>query len=136
MKRFTICLPCIFLAALIFTPDCSAALYQWTDAGGTTHLADNPASVPSAYRNSMKVITDPVAIDEGRFIPFERMASGHILVDVAVNGMKTKMVVDTGASNVVITEALSKRLNLDLSPSCRSHEAVIQTAGMSRGGCS
>ena len=115
MKHFTIYISCIFLTALFFMPEGSADLYQWTDKSGTTHLSDNPVSVPSADRNNMKVIREPVASGEGQIIPFERMDSGHILVDVAVNGMKTKMVVDTGASNVVITEALSKRMNLDLS---------------------
>ena len=115
MKRLTILVPCFFLVAFLFTPAGSAGLYRWTDSSGTTHLSDNPANVPSAYRNSAKVITEPVEIGGGRIIPFERTASGHILVDVTINGVKAKMVVDTGASNVVITEALARRLNLDLS---------------------
>ncbi|MGO9215140.1 MAG: TIGR02281 family clan AA aspartic protease [Syntrophales bacterium] len=49
-------------------------------------------------------------------IPFERTSSGLILVEAVLNGgVKAKMVFDTGADIVVITEELSKKLRQDLS---------------------
>jgi clan AA aspartic protease (TIGR02281 family) len=52
----------------------------------------------------------------GGIISFERTAEGLILVDAILNDrVKARMILDTGANLVVITEELSKKLNQDIS---------------------
>ena len=92
-----------------------ADLYTWTDSGGVMHSSDNPADVPPAYRKHLKLVADAGDAEGGSVVPFERTKSGLILVEVVLNGVKAKMVLDTGADVVVITASLSKRLNQDLS---------------------
>jgi clan AA aspartic protease (TIGR02281 family) len=105
----------IFLFTACFPSHSSAWLYRWTDAGGATHVSDNPADVSPAHRSDHTVVREVQETDRGLIIPFERTASGLILVDARLNGVKAKMVFDTGADIVVITRELAKRLRQDLS---------------------
>lgn len=45
-------------------------------------------------------------------VPFERLSSNHIIVPVEVDGKKTKMIFDTGASMVVFTRDQLKALQI------------------------
>ena len=47
-------------------------------------------------------------------VPFERIQSGHIVVPVEVNGKKSKMIFDTGASMVVFTRDQLKALQISI----------------------
>ena len=98
-----------------YLSDASADIYSWTDSTGKMHLSDNPAGVPAAYRHSVKLVKEPKETGAENVIPFERTPSGLILVQAVLNGVKAKMVLDTGADVVVVTTGLSKRLNQDLS---------------------
>jgi len=61
-------------------------------------------------------LNEPGETGQGGVIPFERTAEGLILVDAILNDrVKARMILDTGANLVVITEELSKRLNQDIS---------------------
>jgi len=108
-----------FLLILLFMalglPDASADIYSWTDSSGKMHLTDNPANVPAAYRHNVKLVKGTKETGKENVIPFERTASGLILVEAVLNGVKARMVLDTGADVVVVTTGLSKRLNQDLS---------------------
>ncbi len=122
MARLVIIILFIFLF-LIFHPSSSpAVIYKWIDPSGTVHFSENFNDIPPAYRNHFKIITtphklnDPSETGHGRVITFERTVEGLILVDVILNDrVKSKMILDTGANLVVITEELSKKLHQDAS---------------------
>ncbi len=115
--RFRIYFLSIFLLVAFHTPNSFADMYRWIDASGTIHISDDIDDIPPAYRNNFKTITEHHDISTGEIIPFERTASGLVLVNAILNGnVKAKLVFDTGANLVVITEALSKKLNQGLSP--------------------
>ena len=104
----------IFLLVAFIPPDSTAAIYKWIDPSGTIHFSDNFDDIPPAYRNNFKIITEPRGIEREMVIPFEKTAAGLILVEVILNDhVKARMVFDTGANLVVITQELSKKLNQD-----------------------
>jgi len=110
-----------FLSILLFiafpVSDSSAATYRWIDLSGTIHLSDNLDDVPAAYSRNFQIVMEPQEADTETIIPFERTASGLVLVNAVLNGnVKVKMVFDTGANLVVITEAVSRKLHQDPPP--------------------
>jgi clan AA aspartic protease (TIGR02281 family) len=116
MARFIVYILFFFLAALLYQPHPSADMYRWMDPSGTVHISDDPADAAPQYRKNLKIAGEPEMAGTGAEIPFERTASGLILVEAVLNGgVKAKMVFDTGADIVVITEELSKKLRQDLS---------------------
>ena len=116
MARLVICFFSIFLLVAISPSNSSADIYKWIDSGGTMHFSDNFSDIPPEYRNNLKIITEPHEIERGIVIPFEKTVTGRILVDAVLNDhVRARMVFDTGANLLVITEELSKRLNQDLS---------------------
>lgn len=52
-------------------------------------------------------------------IPFVRNAGGHMLVDVVVNGRKTKMIFDTGAETTCFTTADCRELGIQVPSDAR-----------------
>ena len=116
MARLLIYLFSIFLLATFSPANSFATTYKWIDSGGTMHFSDNFDDIPPAYRHNVRIITEPNKIERGAVIPFEKTATGLILVDAVLNDqVRARMVFDTGANLVVITEELSKKLNQDLS---------------------
>ena len=109
------------MLSLALSNNCFAALYVWTDKNGTTHLSDNVGDVPPEYRDTYRITTSPSLSDSTEtkrpiVIPFERTSDGLIVVTVVLNErVKAKMVLDTGANMVVVTEELYKRMNQELS---------------------
>lgn len=123
MARLLIYFFFIFLLAAFSPANSSATTYKWIDSGGTTHFSDNFNDIPPAYRDKFKILTESHEIAGEMIIPFEKTPSGLILVDAVLNDQVTaRMVFDTGANLVVITEELSKKLNQDLS----SRDEVIK----------
>jgi clan AA aspartic protease (TIGR02281 family) len=104
----------LFLAALL--PSASAVdMYKWVDANGIIHLSDNPPDIPPAYRKNVQVVKENRKQSIDTSIPFERTPSGLIVVNAVLNGsVSTRMVFDTGADIVVITEKLASKLNQDI----------------------
>jgi clan AA aspartic protease (TIGR02281 family) len=102
--------------------DAFADVYVWKDRNGTTHLSDNFADVPPEYGDTYhRTAAPPLSNSTGNIgsivIPFERTSEGLIVVTVVLNErVKAKMVLDTGANIVVVTEDLSRRLNQEPSP--------------------
>ncbi len=122
MARFIIYILFIFLFLIFHLSSSSAEIYEWIDASGTIHFSDNFNDIPPAYRNHFKIISTPHELNgpsetgQGRVIPFGRTAEGLILVDPILNDrVKVRMILDTGANLVVITEELSQKLNQDIS---------------------
>ncbi len=92
----------------------AADVYQWVDANGVVHLSDNPPDIPAAGRRVARVIKEDDAQREEIAIPFERTPSGLIVVNAVLNDLiSTKLIFDTGADAVVLTEMLAARLGQD-----------------------
>ena len=92
----------------------TADVYEWVDANGVVHLSDNPPDVPAAGRKNARVIKEDAAQREEISIPFERTPSGLIVISVVLNDhVGTKLIFDTGADAVVLTEVLAARLDQD-----------------------
>lgn len=90
----------------------AADAYEWVDANGVVHLSDNPPDIPAAFRKDARGTTD--AQHDEISIPFERTASGLIVVSVVLNDrISTKLILDTGADAVVLTQVLAARLDQD-----------------------
>jgi hypothetical protein len=121
LTRFRIYFLSIFLFVTFHSFDSSAATYRWIDSSGTIHLSDGPDDISPADHRNFQIVTEQRENGTGSIIPFERTASGLVLVNAILNGdVKVKMVFDTGANLVVITEALSKKLHQDLSSGDKS----------------
>lgn len=104
----------LFLMALL-PSDSAADTYKWVDANGIIHLSDNPPDIPPAYRKNVKIVKEYQEQSEDTSIPFERTPSGLMVVDAVLNGsVSARMVFDTGADIVVITEKLARKLNQDI----------------------
>jgi clan AA aspartic protease (TIGR02281 family) len=126
-------------AALLFlyTPGSGLAdVYSWTEDDGTLHVTDAMEKIPSIYRSRAVFLSRspedaaaaPVVPQTDYVISFEKNPSRAIFVDVVLNDtMRAKMILDTGAGLVVLSEDLAKRLNLP------SHEEaktmLLHTAG-------
>jgi clan AA aspartic protease (TIGR02281 family) len=106
----------LLLLAASYPSNSSATVYKWIDSRGTIHFSDRLEDVPPEYRNDSKIMTEPHGMGQGAEIFFDRTGMGLIAVEAILNDrIKARMVFDTGANLVVITEALSKKLNQDLS---------------------
>ena len=133
MKFTTVLLIAGLLLAML--PDASRAdIYRWIDASGTMHYASSLENIPAAYRNRVEIIAAyqrPEAgpdLPEEHVIHFAKASDGIILVDVLLNdGVKARMVLDTGASLVVISEALSRKLGRDTATG--AGRIILKTAG-------
>jgi len=77
-----------------------------------------------AYRHELLGIADRVAASAvpergyqtGEAMVFERGRDGHFRVEAEVNGRPVTFLVDTGASNVVLSPADARRIGLDPAP--------------------
>jgi clan AA aspartic protease (TIGR02281 family) len=91
-----------------------ADIYRWTDPDGVTHASTDPERVPSAYRGKALVIPTTagrIETVEEYSIPFEKGPSGIMFVQVFLNDViKARMVFDTGASLVLISDELARRM--------------------------
>lgn len=134
MERAIKILRCVFLISILVSiPRYSfAEIYKWMDDSGVVRYSNDLDNIPRAHRNSAAKIIETDMVPENDtsvkdFIPFERI-SGVMVVDVIFNGsVKAKMVFDTGASLVVISESLSRRLNQDLPTN--TPKVKLRTAG-------
>jgi len=122
MARLVIYTLFIVLLLIFHLSSSAAVIYKWIDPSGTVHFSDNFDEIPPTYRNNFEIMTTPHKLNgtsetgRGRVIPFERTAEGLILVEVILNDrVKTRMILDTGANLVVITEELFKKLNQEVS---------------------
>jgi clan AA aspartic protease (TIGR02281 family) len=117
MVRLCSALFIILIVGQPFTAE--ADIYKWVDKSGTIHVTDNLEKVPATYKDRCERFSSPAPVVSSQspemvneyLIPFERTPGGVILVDAVLNGnVRTRMVFDTGASLVVISEDLARRL--------------------------
>ncbi len=106
----------IFLFTTFLLSPSSAATYKWIDPNGIIHFSDTFDDIPLPFRNNFTIVRETSEGSEGMMIPFEKTPMGLILVNVVLNDLvKARLILDTGANFVVITEELSKKLAQDLS---------------------
>jgi clan AA aspartic protease (TIGR02281 family) len=110
-----------------------AEIYRWVDSGGVTHATSDPDRVPAAYRGRVQTLSGPAtapATGEAVYsIPFERGASGVMFVQVWLDDtVRARMVFDTGASLVLVSEELARRLGPSL-PASAGERVRLKTAG-------
>ncbi|MCE5262796.1 MAG: retroviral-like aspartic protease family protein [Deltaproteobacteria bacterium] len=125
----------IFLFLLILwlaSPNLHAEVYQWTDQDGITHASSDLQKIPAPYRGNAEVISATAGRGETAeeyFVPFEKGASGIILVQVFLNdSIRARMVLDTGASLVLISDELAGRMDRMTSSSAEG-KIRLKTAG-------
>ena len=117
LTRFRIYFLSIFLIVAFHPSDSSAVTYRWIDSSGTIHLSDNLDDESTTYQRDFEIVTELQETGRQTIIPFERTASGLVVVNAVLNGdVKVRLVFDTGANLVVITEDISKKLHQDASP--------------------
>lgn len=110
LTRFRIYFLSIFLFVTFHSFDSSAATYRWIDSSGTIHLSDSIDDESTTYQRDFEIVTEPQETGRQTIIPFERTASGLVVVNAVLNGnVKVRLVFDTGANLVVITEEISKK---------------------------
>ena len=114
------------LALSILALPVSAKIYKWKDDNGKTHYTDSPAKIPKKFRGKDKGTvtikegprdpTDPVIINlprvTGRVIEVPLVeVNGSFFAEVLLNGkVKASLLVDTGASMVVLSQKIGKQL--------------------------
>jgi clan AA aspartic protease (TIGR02281 family) len=107
-------------------------IYKWTDQDGKVHFTDNVWAIPPEYRQqaqerrggtaptqrpelpptALPPADDPIS--KHYIIPFRR-AGSMMLVDVVVDQfLKSRLLVDTGATFTVISTAMARQLALNL----------------------
>lgn len=121
------------LLALVLALAAGAEVYKWTDENGTVHYSQDYNTLPAKSRQArprsepaatIEVMENLHVQDDGTPTPEEPAASayeidmrtavgGNHLVWVELNDRVTvQMLLDTGASDVVITEATARRLGI------------------------
>jgi clan AA aspartic protease (TIGR02281 family) len=128
----------ILVVALCFSQiqDLWADVYSWEDDGGVIHVTDSQDKIPLVHRGRAVLLgrapealaAAPADYQPDYVITFEKTPSRTIFVDVVLNNtIPAKMILDTGAGMVVLSEDLARRLNLE---SGRETKALLlQTAG-------
>jgi clan AA aspartic protease (TIGR02281 family) len=133
MRTFILTCVCLIIAAA----SVHAKIYKWTDRSGKVHYTDNKGAVPTEYleqaqeqssqppaaRPSTHEIpyssprsspNTPPPSGQHYLVPLSRIGNA-MLVDVVFNGfLKSRLLVDTGATLTVISTAAAKQLGLNL----------------------
>jgi len=126
----------IYLLSPISDQKLWADVFSWADEKGVIHVTDSLDKIPPAHRGKASMIsrtseaaTLVSADDEADYvIAFEKTPSRTIFVDVVLNGaIPAKMVLDTGAGIVVLSEDLARRLHLESDREAKT--MILQTAG-------
>jgi clan AA aspartic protease (TIGR02281 family) len=133
-----------FIAAIVLvlalccsqTQDLWADVYSWADDGGVIHVTDSLDKIPPAHRGQAVLLgrspetlaAAPADYQPDYVISFEKTPSRTIFVDVLLNStIPAKMILDTGAGMVVLSEDLARRLNLESGRETKT--LLLQTAG-------
>jgi clan AA aspartic protease (TIGR02281 family) len=110
----------IVIVLSLFFSHANAEMYKWVDDDGTVNFSDDFLNIPPSHRSGAKKIFSPAPTktasesDKDIQVPFFRTPSGIMLVDVIINGsVRARMVFDTGAALVIISQELSQKINQD-----------------------
>ena len=107
------------LMGVFMTMPVAAEIHRWEDEDGNVHFTDKP---PAEERNNAQQV-DPVEINtsdpmevretkEPQAVAIQSTEKGHFATRGEINGYRVKFLIDTGASRVVIPEALANRIGL------------------------
>lgn len=119
----------------LLAPFAHGTVYKWTDHNGKVHFTDNLWAIPPEYRpqavdrratppsqrpldipgaQSSPLPSGDIPADKHYTVPIRR-AGSIMLVDVVLdNFLKSQLLVDTGATFTVISNAMARRLALNL----------------------
>jgi clan AA aspartic protease (TIGR02281 family) len=111
---------------LVFAAASHSAIYKWQDKNGKTHFTDNPSKIPHQYRKKDELKTfkgvptapskpvkllSPEKKSGTHVIKARSLPGGHYMVEVLINGnIRADLMVDTGASMVILSNRLGERL--------------------------
>lgn len=130
------------VSGLLLAEPVAAGFYSWTDESGRTHYTDDPSNIPEEYRlkDNLKKHADapgaprkPASPPRATGSPVHEVeliqaASGNFLVDVVINSkVKARLMVDTGASIVILSKEIGDRLGFTRDRS--TPELPTMTAG-------
>ncbi len=114
----------LFIICFGVAPLGAAEYYRWVDDSGVLHITDNLHDVPPKQRegvNRIQTKENPrapapeiKAAPRKASIPYEKNGN-VVIVPVTLNNRQTvNLVVDTGASYTLISQALARDLDIDL----------------------
>ena len=115
------------LVVLMLASPSHSAIYKWKDESGKTHFTDSLSKIPPQYRKKGELKTmkgapaetsEPVKLlipekqSNGYAVPV-KSHNGHFIVEVQINeSVKANLMVDTGATMVILSERLGERLGV------------------------
>jgi clan AA aspartic protease (TIGR02281 family) len=90
----------------VFALTAYGALFQYTDANGVVSIVDDIDKMPSSYKAREKQKT-AITVDRNRIrVPVSIRYKGRTIV--------VRLILDTGASDTVITPSMAQRLGINL----------------------
>ena len=119
----------IGLLLLRTAPSSAAEYYRWVDQNGVVHFTDNLQNVPEKQRGPAARITpidNPVTAEPAKTapvkasIPIEKHGQIVVIQAILNNKRSAKFVVDTGATYTMISSAVAKDLDIDLTQNQRT----------------
>ena len=119
------------LLILVFASPSHSKIYKWKDENGKTHFTDNPSKIPPQYRKKGELKTfKGVPAEPSQAVKLlvpetkatthvikARSRGGHYVVEVVINGkIHADLIVDTGATMVILSESLGQKLGVQHNP--------------------
>jgi len=117
------------LAPTSQNPRSTGKLYKWIDDDGKIHFTDEISKIPEEYRDQVEAgsrqrtrgtPSSPTPAAPSATTPADKdsfplqVVGNSMFVDVVLNGfLKAKFLVDTGATDIVISSELAQRLSLN-----------------------
>lgn len=97
--------------------------------GGERGPVDQPVELASAeYSPPTSMETEPAPAGNGSAqFTTSRAADGHFYADVRINGATSRMLIDTGATSVILSRQDAQRAGIQARPG--EFTAIAQTAG-------
>ena len=125
------CLWTLFIGLLLLrtAPSSAAEYYRWIDQNGVVHFTDNLQNVPEKQRGPAARITatdtpltpEPVKPAPVKAsIPIEKHGQIVVIQALLNNKRSAKFVVDTGATYTMISSAVARDLDIDLTQNQRT----------------
>jgi clan AA aspartic protease (TIGR02281 family) len=132
MKRGWYTVVIVFLTFFLRVPSLYADIFRWVDDQGVVHFTDNLENIPEKYRSKVTRIktespqTPIPASPDKASVPFQKRGELMIIQATFNERAAANLVVDTGATYTVISQATAKELEIDLE---KSHPSLsFQTA--------
>jgi clan AA aspartic protease (TIGR02281 family) len=116
----------------MFASPTQSAIYKWKDEKGKTHFTDSISKIPPQFRKKGELKTmkgvpaesgDRVKLlypgqnSNSYAIPIKPHGGGHFIVEATINeGTKVNLMVDTGASMVILSDRLGDILGVNNNP--------------------